>query len=149
MKTHLKIKILELSEESRIIRREKHKWLEKRRRAKARHPDYVDKSWMWRSLHDHRVGTLRSESRACLLAYAILRDRTYEQVEGTAKTQPDWNRVWEKLKLSNRREHWDAGSYYYFTKEELLQKFEDFRASAKRREARAPVVETVVESLNY
>ena len=61
----LKVKIKCLADESVIIRKE-----ERRARGDLR-----------RDLYLHRIGVVRSESRAALLAYAYLRGRPVESVE--------------------------------------------------------------------
>lgn len=35
----------------------------------------------------------RSESRSAQIAYGYLRGRTYQQIEGATKSEPDWKRV--------------------------------------------------------
>lgn len=94
----LKIKIKSLAEESRIIRAEEAKCLGRARRlakiqgleetsAKAR--DLFD------SLRHHRRVLVRQESRHSGLAYALLRGRTYRQVEASCykENAPNWDRV--------------------------------------------------------
>jgi len=75
----LKVKIKSLAAEARIIR------LEERRCGK----DDAARC----SLHEHRVGIVRSEQRLSLLAYAFLRGRPLSAVEPRSSTQPDWSRV--------------------------------------------------------
>lgn len=66
-KTYLKIKIMSLAAEAKIIRREEHRW-----------PGASD---IRCGLHLHRVNNVRGEARASLLAYGFLRGRSYAAVE--------------------------------------------------------------------
>lgn len=70
-KTELKIKIMSLAAESRIIRREEKKW-------PGRHAKRL-------SLREHRIGDVRTEARCALLAYGFLRGRLYRQVENRVR----------------------------------------------------------------
>ena len=71
-KTYLKIKIMSLAAEARIIRREEHKW------------PTVGPSGVLSTrdgLRLHRVGPVRDAARHAQLAYAFLRGRPYASVE--------------------------------------------------------------------
>lgn len=68
-RVELKVKIKSLAAEARVIRTEESK-------AKARGDRHKVNS-----LHNHRVGIVRNEARLSLLCYAMLRGRTYAQVE--------------------------------------------------------------------
>lgn len=73
---YLKVKLKSLAAEARIIREQE-----------ARSP-------YWRSgLREHRVGIVRSEARATLLAYGFLRGRSYQSLEPAAKSKPNWEKV--------------------------------------------------------
>lgn len=86
----LKVKIKSLAEEAQIIRLEE-------RRALARTPEGKPSKWtdpdLYSGLREHRIGTVRSEQRLSLLAYAFLRGTPYHKVEPKAATKPDWERV--------------------------------------------------------
>jgi hypothetical protein len=84
-KTYLKIKIMSLAAEARIIRREEKKW-----------PGAADVRW---GLYSHRVATVRPEARVALLAYAYLRGRPYVALERAPRTPPNWEKV---VALANR-----------------------------------------------
>ena len=88
-KTYLKIKIMSLASESRIIRREEKKW--------------PGTSVVYQGLHNHRVVEVRQEARASLLAYGFLRGRSYAALEkgghNCPPTTPDWPKV---LKLAQK-----------------------------------------------
>jgi hypothetical protein len=104
MKTYLKIKIKSLAAEARIIRDEERKW-------PGQHP-------LRASLRKHRLRDVRAEGRYALLAYGFLRHRPLAAVEGTARSEPCWERV-QKLAekygggdlsaLRLRFEAWRAG----------------------------------------
>ena len=77
----LKVKVKSLAAEAKIIRLEEHR---------AKTPDARA------SLHNHRVGVVRSATRHTLLAYGYLRGRSYRQLEASCKRTPDWSVV-EKM----------------------------------------------------
>jgi hypothetical protein len=78
----LRVKVKSLAEEARIIRRE-----EQRTHGQLRN-----------ELHHHRVLVVRREARYANIAYALVKGRTYEQIEGNAKTPPSWESVKRMLK---------------------------------------------------
>lgn len=79
MKVYLKMKIMSLAAEARIIRAEEKKWPGEHT---ARY-----------GLHEHRIHDVRPEARHALLAYGFLRGRSYRQLEAAAARPPDWERV--------------------------------------------------------
>ena len=82
---YLKIKVVSLAAEARLIRQEENRF-------RKRKPS--DRALAARQgLRQHRVGEIRPEARSACLAYAFLRGRTYQQAEGKAKSLPDWQRV--------------------------------------------------------
>ena len=83
-KTYLRIKILSLQAEARLIRREEARWV--KRDGKKDHPIRM-------GLMVHRKRDVRNEQRSALLAYAFLRGRKYNQLEKKCYTQPNWQRV--------------------------------------------------------
>jgi hypothetical protein len=83
MKTYLKIKIVSLAAEARLIRRE-----ERRYRGPKWGPSPVRLG-----LHRHRIHEVRPEARHALLAYGFLRGRSYRQIESRAGCVPNWDRV--------------------------------------------------------
>jgi hypothetical protein len=78
-KTFLKMKIMSLAAEARIIRREEKKW-----------PTTTNVRW---GLYSHRVAVVRPEARVALLAYAYLRGRPYVALERAPLTPPNWEKV--------------------------------------------------------
>jgi hypothetical protein len=95
MKTYLKIKIMCLAAEARIIRHEEGKWPRERdlpmeERAQTRNQE----RWATRlGLANHRRRIVRKEARASLLAYGYLRGRRYRQIEAKASTPPELFRI--------------------------------------------------------
>ena len=83
-KTYLRIKILSLAAEAKIIRAEEAKWIMKD--GKRNHPIRL-------GLKQHRKFDVRNEQRSALLAYAFLRGRRYKQLEAKCYTKPNWDRV--------------------------------------------------------
>ena len=81
MKVYLKIKIMSLAAEARIIRNEERKW-----------PGQSDAR---QGLHLHRVHDVREECRSANLAYGFLRGRAYKALEAKCYQEPNWGRVAE------------------------------------------------------
>lgn len=79
-RAHLRVKIVSLQAEQRLIRKE-----ERRTR----------NGWTWTELREHRK-MLGRESRCAQLAMAFIRGRHYRRVEASTKpgNAPEWNRVW-------------------------------------------------------
>lgn len=81
---HLKLKIVNLADEARTIRREQQKVVKRHRRqhgdedGKLPSGEYLPSHNM---LHEHRVGIVRNAARVNLLAYAYLRGVPYKAVE--------------------------------------------------------------------
>ncbi len=75
-KTYLKMKLLSLAAEARIIRREEQHW-------PGEHPIRY-------GLHEHRILVVRREARSTCLTYDFLRSRPYRTLEATCHRQPDW-----------------------------------------------------------
>lgn len=86
MKTHLKVKIMSLAAEARIIRKLELRWKKAPRKGLDPHP-------MFFSLQDHRKKDVRSESRSANIAYGFLRGRPYKTIEAACHKQPDWARA--------------------------------------------------------
>lgn len=89
---HLKVKIKSLAAESRIIRAEERK----------------AGPVLRRTLDIHRRGVVRSEARITQLAYGFLRGRRYRQMERTAASPPDWQRVRQHVERFGAC--WDSGA---------------------------------------
>lgn len=120
MQTYLKIKIKSLAAEATMIRREErnhnigHRGRVRIRRQLARAtdltpgqrarlerrlsaPNETALKAFW-GLRHHRTYDVRSESRASHIAYGFLRGLNYKQIEGTAKSSPNWSRVEDLVK---------------------------------------------------
>ena len=89
-RVYLKVKIKSLAEEARIIRREEKRCVRvmthngcSEERAEAKRE----------GLYLHRVGPVRREARAALLAYGFIRGRKYRRIEAKNDTKPDWKAV--------------------------------------------------------
>ncbi len=88
----LKIKLCNLADEARLIRRHELR-LAKSKRDDARK--------IRESLHSHRTYGVRRAARHTGLAYGFIRGRTYEQVESRTRkdrAKPDWKEVWGMVK---------------------------------------------------
>lgn len=86
MRAYLKIKLLSLTAEAKIIKKEERKFFPYRNDEGTRRDIY------W-GLRHHRIFDVRSESRSANLAYGFLRGRPYAALEKTCRTRPDWSRV--------------------------------------------------------
>ena len=84
MRVYLKMKIMSLAAEARIIRREEKRW-----------PGPSSARF---GLREHRINDVRKEARAALLAYGFLRGRALREIERTHERSPDWQRVAELVK---------------------------------------------------
>lgn len=82
-KTFLKIKIMSLAAEARIIRREANKWP----RAGVMGTRYA--------LNQHRRFDVRQEARSAQLAYGFLRNKPYRSIEEKCWDAPDETRIIE------------------------------------------------------
>ena len=79
---HLKIKIVSLSAEARLIRKEERRW--------------PGESEHRTTLYLHRTRDVRREGRSALIAYGFLRGRAYRQIEPSNRGDrpgPHWSRV--------------------------------------------------------
>ena len=84
MEVYLKIKIMSLAAEARIIRTEERK-----------RPGPSDAR---QGLHQHRVQDVRRECRSASLAYGFLRGRGYRALEAKCYEEPRWGRVIELVR---------------------------------------------------
>lgn len=60
------------------------RWLKTERRPK---------DFRWYQLREHRIGEVRKEQRASLIAYGFLRGLEFECIESHAVHKPNWDRV--------------------------------------------------------
>jgi len=88
--TYLKVKVLSLTAEAQIIKAQERKFKRKAAKTNANNTNCRDILF---GLANHRKYDVRQEQRSSLLAYAFLRGRTFEQIEGKAKSKPDLKRV--------------------------------------------------------
>jgi len=98
MKNYLRVKVLSLAAEAKIIRKEQNYRHRQRDHAIAngygeRVAEYHDK--VRAGLHEHRVTVVRNESRVANIAYGFLRGREYYEIEQYCYTTPNWKRVEE------------------------------------------------------
>ena len=77
------------------------------------------------ALQLHRIDDVRREARSAQLAYGFIRGRAYEQIEPTAKTPPDMERV----RLLVQR----YGPHRFFDSPEPYQEYKERRAEAMER----------------
>lgn len=92
MRVYLKVKLVNLADEARTIRR-----LERARKKAARYAKEKNLPWynqacteFW-GLKEHRIGIVRREARDSHLAYGFLKGTPYERMEAKCYTQPNWD----------------------------------------------------------
>ena len=78
----LRVKLKNLADEARLIRRE-----ERRTHGTLRDELYL-----------HRINIVRSAARETLLAYGFIKGLTLAQMEPTRRTEPNWDNVKKMLK---------------------------------------------------
>ena len=111
MKPFLRVKIKSLATEARIIRLEEIKYKPRIKRIIPSDDNVVryEEDNTYFELHNHRTFVVRGEARSALLAYGVLRGRTYKQMEAKCYQAPDWVAVRNNLVR--------FGGYAGFTKE--------------------------------
>lgn len=80
----LRVKIKSLAEEARIIRREERRCRDSLSRTVGHDEQRAALASSYASLRSHRVTDVRREARYSLLAYALIRGRTYRSQEAKA-----------------------------------------------------------------
>ena|SRR5260221_13365701 len=108
MLNYLKIKVVSLAAEARLIRKDEHKQLKWARFCKnfstntnaLKHSDYHYRVFF--GLQQHRKLDVRSESRHSNIAYGFLKGRKYSQIEKVQHNKntnpPSWDRVWNLVR---------------------------------------------------
>jgi hypothetical protein len=128
-RAYLKVKIKSLAEEARIIREE-----ERKPHADINEFGYSAKRT---GLYNHRVGTVRREARAALLAYGFIRGRKYRQIEVKNNTEPDWEAVQRMVvKYGLQGYRWKIWSRadQKATEKELIERFTDWVGEGTKKE---------------
>lgn len=111
MLDYLKVKVLSLVEEAKIIRRHEYrrqmmfalantKFDDKKQEFKRvkflKKNDYVDEGHnqkIYNGLHRHRVFDVREETRSSHLAYGFLKGNAYHDMEERAENEPNWEKI--------------------------------------------------------
>ena len=95
MREYLQIKICNLADEARLIRRHERKHLDRMRHWSSKGETKKSGLCIYRynNLREHRVVIVRDAARAALLAYGYIRGRRYRQMEATCRTVPNWKEV--------------------------------------------------------
>lgn len=96
MRLFLKIKIMSLAEEARIIRRHERKLTGDIRWLSAHQKPVEARQEARATIHGHRVLEVRGEARVAHLAYGFLRGTALEVIEAKGSAKVDWKRV-EKM----------------------------------------------------
>lgn len=110
-KTYLKIKLMSLAAEAKIIRRQEQKLVKRRRQLRAAGRDVPNDigglSDVLVSMHNHRTLEVRREARSAHLAYGYLRGTPYRAMEWRCEDyhQPNWKRVLEIVNKFGSMKH--------------------------------------------
>lgn len=115
MLQYLKIKIINLADEARTIRREEKRW--------------PGNSTERLGLYFHRIKDVRWEARSAQLAYGFLRNRTYQQLEYRTYTTPDYKRIAELVRK------YGGETYEKTSKEEMIGIIKAWADKAKEMKA--------------
>lgn len=78
----LKVKIKNLADEARTIRKEERKALD------------AKDTYQYLQLRNHRISVVRDAARKTLLAYGYIRGRAYRQIEPTCQTRLSTHKTW-------------------------------------------------------
>lgn len=101
----LKVKVLSLAIEARIIRIEEDRALD---RLTGKEPGHRKIDYdLYRDLRVHRRGVVRTAARHALLAYAFLRGIDYSKIETRTDHEPNWAEV--KKLVDRFGAVWEAG----------------------------------------
>ncbi len=92
MLAYLKIKIVSLAAESRLIRSAEREWKKTKRHPRNRNKNAEE---IFFGLKDHRKGIVRDEARWAQIAYGFLRGLRYDQVERPKRKPVNRKRVAE------------------------------------------------------
>ena len=93
----LKIKLKTLAYEAKEIRKAEAALFRAGHRLQKEHL-----TWKAAELHAHRVCIVRKAARSTNVAYGYLRGRSYESIEGKAKTPPNWKEVYRMVTTYGR-----------------------------------------------
>lgn len=98
MKEYLQVKVQNLTDESKDIRKreQKAKWIarvQRDRLADGLDADPARFEKVNAGLHLHRIFDVRKEARSSHIAYGFLRGRKYHEIERLAYDQPNWERI--------------------------------------------------------
>lgn len=97
MTTQLKVKVMSLAAEAKIIRKEENKAKANVRWCKAngKEAERAQAARKRDSLAGHRRDVVRYEARHSLLAYGFLRGTPYLRIEAKYHVPPNWTKVQE------------------------------------------------------
>lgn len=95
MHDYLRVHILELQSEAKIIKNFIQRHLEEGRKAQWH---YKEQKAQWhyhhvRGMHEHRKNVVRPASRSTQLALGLLTGKKYQDMEAKARTMPDWKQI--------------------------------------------------------
>ncbi len=95
----LKIKLIDLAQEAKTIRRFERKLLTSARKRRARQDEAAERFQSeYKILNDHRKDIVRPEARATQLAYGYIRGKRYRQIEQFSYEPPNWSKVEKMIK---------------------------------------------------
>ena len=133
---YLKIKIKSLADEAQAIRAEERKVSRHFKNAKTEEHRY-DHALTVQGLRDHRVGIVRDEARASLVAYGFLRGIPYERIERPSRYS---HLMWRRsLEIAQRFSANPA--------EKTKKLFEAWKPKEGRNEPKMGIIGKVIERI--
>lgn len=137
-KNYLKIKVVSLTEEAKLIRKDEYKRLKAARRAlsQGKEESAAYHSEIFKGLRYHRIWDVRNEARVSNIAYGFLQGHEYKDIERNAIKQVRWMRVQglvlrygegDPSELFDRFQKWKQRARSYFrhvSLERLIQQEE-------------------------
>lgn len=148
MNTELKVKLLTLGAEARIIKQQERQWLARARRARERfrlgklkEETLVKMESQRDKLYFHRTKDVRKEARSTNVAYGFLRGKQLHQIEHDAYSVPDWNRVEEiarKFGGIKKGDNYEAFATFKAEGERWVEVTEQGRKQGQIKDRRKP-----------
>jgi hypothetical protein len=137
MRSFLKVKVMSLVAESKIIRAQELKWKKSAARARQREKDPKFAESNLFGLKTHRVCAVRNEARLTHLAYGFMLGNEYEAMEKKAYVEPNWDKI-EKMISKYGIVHTTVDGVLHIDNRDAMQKFSQWRGAAAARFPKEP-----------
>jgi hypothetical protein len=137
MRSYLKVKVMSLVAEAKIIRAQEIKWKKSadRARQRAKDPKFAESNLF--GLKTHRVTSVRHEARHTHLAYGFLLGNAYEIMEQKAQIEPNWDKIEKMIAtygiVTTEVDHPDGGKTTIIDNRDAMQRFSQWRGTAAAR----------------